>query len=394
MANVRVINIGTIVSGDVDAPLVSGDTVVVRDGSIAYAGDAQHAPATSDGEAVIDAGGATLIPGLIDNHMHPVSGDFSPRQRVLDFIESCLHGGVTTIISAGEPHYPGRPKDRAGTKALAILGAKAFANHRPGGVKVIGGAVILERGLTEADFDEMAEAGVQLVGEIGLSAVCTPEEAGPMVRWAQARGMRVAMHTGGVSIPGSNAIRADLVSAIKPNVASHVNGGPTRLPLADVVRILDETDAFVEIVQCGNTLAAQEVARLVAERGDERRLILGTDMPSGTGVIPLGMLRTIAWVAALGGIDPARAIAMATGNTARLHGLNRGVIAPGREADLVVIDAPIGSVAGTALETLAAGDTPAVSAVIVDGVIKAGTSRNTPPAQRKVVVPGFSGGGH
>ncbi len=394
MANVRVINIGTIVSGDVDAPLVSGDTVVVRDGSIAYAGDAQDAPSTSDGEAVIDAGGATLIPGLIDNHMHPVSGDFSPRQRVLDFIESCLHGGVTTIISAGEPHYPGRPKDRAGTKALAILGAKAFANHRPGGVKVIGGAVILERGLTEADFDEMAEAGVQLVGEIGLSAVCTPEEAGPMVRWAQARGMRVAMHTGGVSIPGSNAIRADLVSAIKPNVASHVNGGPTRLPLADVVRILDETDAFVEIVQCGNTLAAQEVARLVAERGDERRLILGTDMPSGTGVIPLGMLRTIAWVAALGGIDPARAIAMATGNTARLHGLNRGVIAPGREADLVVIDAPIGSVAGTALETLAAGDTPAVSAVIVDGVIKAGTSRNTPPAQRKVVVPGFSGGGH
>ena len=83
--------------------------------------------------------------------------------------------------------------------------------------------------LTEADFDEMAEAGVQLVGEIGLSAVCTPEEAGPMVRWAQARGMRVAMHTGGVSIPGSNAIRADLVCAIRPDVASHVNGGPNAI---------------------------------------------------------------------------------------------------------------------------------------------------------------------
>jgi enamidase len=394
LATLRVSNIGTIVSGDIDSPLASGDTVVAEEGTIVYVGDAAGAPPRGEGEVVVDAGGATLIPGLIDNHVHPVIGDFSPRQRILDFIESCLHGGVTSMISAGEPHLPGRPKDRVGTKAEAIVAAKAFANARPGGVKVIAGAVILEHGLTEADFDEMADAGVQLVGEIGLSAVCTPEEAGPMTRWAQARGMRVAMHTGGVSIPGSNAIRADLVCAIRPDVASHVNGGPTRLPLADVERILDETDCFVEIVQCGNTLAAQEVARLVAARGDERRLILGTDMPSGTGVIPLGMLRTIAWVAALGRIDPARAVALATGNTARLHRLNRGVIAPGREADLVVVDAPIGSVASTALETLAAGDTPAVAAVIVDGALKAGTSRNTPPAQRKVVAPGFGGGGH
>jgi enamidase len=394
VANLRVINIGTIVTGDVEAPLVEGDTVVAREGTIAYVGDQGGAPPPVASETTIDAAGATLIPGLIDNHVHPVIGDFSPRQRILDFIESCLHGGVTSMISAGEPHLPGRPKDRAGTKALAILAAKAFANARPAGVKVIAGAVILEHGLTEADFDEMAEAGVQLVGEIGLSAVCTPEEVGPMVRWAQARGMRVAMHTGGVSIPGSNAIRADLVCAIRPDVASHVNGGPTRLPLDDVARILHDTDAFVEIVQCGNTLAAQEVAQLVASEGHERRLILGTDMPSGTGVIPLGMLRTISWVAALGGIAPERAVALATGNTARLHRLNRGLVAPGREADLVLVDAPIGSAATTALQTLATGDTPAVSAVIVDGVVKVGTSRNTPPGQRKVVVPGFAGGGH
>ena len=394
MAHLRIVNIGTIVSGDIDAPIAAGDTVVVRDGTIAYVGEADDAPAPSENETIVDAAGATVFPGLIDNHVHPVIGDFSPRQRVLDFIESCLHGGVTTIISAGEPHVPGRPRDRAGTKALAILAAKSFANARPAGVKVIAGAVILEHGLTEADFEEMAEAGVQLVGEIGLSAVVTPEEAGPMVRWAQARGMRVAMHTGGVSIPGSNAIGADLVCAIRPDTASHVNGGPTRLPLADVEHILDETDCFVEIVQCGNTLAAQEVARLVASKGLESRLILGTDMPSGTGVIPLGMLRTIAWVASLGGIEPARAVALATGNTARLHGLNRGVVAPGREADLVIVDAPIGSAATTALETLATGDTPAVAGVIVDGVPKIGTSRNTPPAQRKVVVPGVAAGGH
>ena len=73
-------------------------------------------------------------------------GDFSPRQRILDFIESCLHGGVTSMISAGEPHVPGRPKDRAGTKALAILAAKAFANARPGRSEGHRRCGILERG--------------------------------------------------------------------------------------------------------------------------------------------------------------------------------------------------------------------------------------------------------
>ena len=267
MSNLRITNIGAIVTGDIDAPLARGDTIVVRDGLIAHVGDAAGAPATADGETTIDAAGATVAPGLIDNHVHPVAGDYSPRQRIFDFIDSCLHGGVTSMISAGEPHFPGRPRDRVGTKALAIVGAKAFANNRPAGVKVIGGAVILECGLSEADFDEMAVAGVELVGEIGLSAVCTPEDAGPMVRWAQARGMRVAMHTGGVSIPGSNAIRAELVCAIRPDVASHVNGGPTRLPLADVEKILAETDCLVEIVQCGNTLAATDGESQVV--GDE-----------------------------------------------------------------------------------------------------------------------------
>ena len=161
MATLRVSNIGTIVSGDIDSPLASGDTVVAEDGTITYVGDAAGAPPRGEGEVVVDAAGATLIPGLIDNHVHPVIGDFSPRQRILDFIESCLHGGVTSMISAGEPHLPGRPKDRVGTKAEAIVASKAFANARPGGVKVIAGAVILEHGLTEGDFDEMAEAGVQ-----------------------------------------------------------------------------------------------------------------------------------------------------------------------------------------------------------------------------------------
>src|SRR5206468_4035429 len=104
-----------------------------------------------DAETVIDARGTTVLTGLIDSHVHPVFGDFTPRQRTVDFIDSGMHGGVTTAISAGEVHLPGRPKDIVGLKALAIVAAKSYANFRPGGVKVHAGAPILELGMSEGD---------------------------------------------------------------------------------------------------------------------------------------------------------------------------------------------------------------------------------------------------
>ena len=208
MSELFIRNIGTIVSGDVNAPIAAGDAIVVRDGMIVYVGDEAGADASGI-SAVIDAAEATVMPGLCDNHTHPVLGDYTPRQLQVDFIDSSLHGGVTTMLSAGEPHTPGRPTDPAGVKALAILAHKSFANLRPSGVKVHAGAVLLEPGLTEADFDEMAAAGVVLVGEIGISGVKDPEVAALMTRWAQSNGMRVMVHTGGASIPGSGIIGAD-----------------------------------------------------------------------------------------------------------------------------------------------------------------------------------------
>ena len=305
-ADLVIRNIGTIVTGDIEAPIAEGDTIVVRDGLIASVGASGEVD-PSDILSVIDAAGATVTPGLCDDHVHPVLGDFTPRQSQLGFIDSYLHGGTTTMISAGEPHTPGRPTDPAGVKALAILAHASFAKLRPSGVKVHAGAVLLEPGLTESDFDEMAEAGVELVGEIGISGVKDADVAAEMTRWAQARGMRVMVHTGGASIPGSGIVGADFVVAVRPDVAAHVNGGPTALPLDHVERILDETSARVEIVHNGNVKAAGEVAALVARRGELHRLVIGTDSPAGSGAQPLGMLRAISWVAALGGVDPAAA---------------------------------------------------------------------------------------
>jgi enamidase len=378
--NVLLHNIGAIISGDISAPVASGDTIVVRDGLIESVGAGNAAGI----ERTIDVGGASVIPGLCDNHVHPVIGDYTPRQRQADFIESCLHGGVTTMMSAGEPHTPGRPKDPAGVKALTILAHKSFANLRPAGVKVHAGAVMLEPGLTEADFAEMAAEGVQLVAEIGISGVKDPQVAHQMTQWAQNLGMKVMVHTGGASIPGSGVIGADFVLEVQPDVAGHTNGGPTALPLSDVERILDGTTARVEVVHNGNVKAAAAVAELVADRGELERMVIGTDSPAGSGVQPLGVLRTMSWVSSLGGIDPELAVAMATGNVAALHQLNTGVLAPGREADIAIVDAPLGSQAATAMEALAIGDTLAVAGVIIDGEVRVTKSRNTPPPVRSI----------
>lgn len=393
MSDLAITNIGRIVSGDIDQPFANGDTVVVREGKIAAIGASGDVD-MSGIDHVIDAGGCQLWPGLIDSHTHPVLGDYTPRQQMVNFIESGLHGGVTRIISAGEVHLPGRPKDVAGTKALAVLASKAWSQFRPGGVKVLGGSLILEPGLTAADFEELAAAGVRVVGEVGLSGIYKPEDARPMVEWAHACGMTVMMHIGGASIPGSNVLGAREALAIGPDIASHTNGGPTAAPLSDIERLIRESEMMIEVVQAGNTKRVGEIARLIAQNGAQRRMMIGTDTPSGTGVIPLGVLRTMAWVASLGGIAPEQAVAMATGNTARVYKLAEGVVRVGNAADLLLVDAPIGSEAGDALETLAIGDTPAVAAAIVDGAVKVYGSRNTPASTRKPKIPWMAAGGH
>ena len=383
MSAMLIHNIGQLVSGDFASPLLEGDSLLVRDGVIAEIGDGL---ATGAGATTINANGATVMPGLIDSHVHPVIGDYTPRQKVVDFIASCVHGGVTRMISAGEVHMPGRPTGAIGTKSMAIVGAKAWDNYRPSGMKVQGGGLLLQAGLTEADFEEMATAGVKHLGEVGLGGFHDWDKVAEMVRWAKRCGMIVMMHIGGASIPGSDAIGAEHAIKVQPHIASHLNGGPTAPSLLDIERIIRDTEAALEIIQCGNAAIIPRILDLARKHDALSRVIIGTDMPSGTGVIPLGMLRTIAWVSALGDVPPAHAIAMATGTTAEIYNLPAGRIAPGLEADLVIMDAPVGSAAADALETLRIGDTPGISGVIIDGELLLRQSANTPPAKRQLKV--------
>jgi len=384
MPKLLIKNIGTLVSGDISRPVLNSDAILVEGGIIQAVGRERDFDLKGV-DQMMDVGGMTITPGLIDSHCHPVLGDFTPRQKMLDFIESSLHGGVTTVISAGEVHLPGRPKDVAGTKALAILAAKSFAAARPGGVKVLGGALILEPGLQEKDFEELAREGVRVVGEIGLGGIKGPKDAAPMVKWAKKYGMVVMMHTGGTSIPGSSTVPAEDVIAAGADIVSHINGGPTAISLSEAEKLIRSTTLTLEVVHCGNPKMIVEAMKIVKEVKAYPRIIIGNDAPSGTGVIPLGILRVINFLASLCGVKAEEAIAMATGNTAKVYRLNRGLVEPGKEADLAIMDAPIGSVGKDALAAIEAGDIPGVAGVLIDGQMKIGVSRNTPPPNRKVV---------
>ena len=163
-------NIGILLSGRLEEPILGADTIVATDGRITAVGREKDCD-TDGATTVIDAHGTTVAPGLIDSHVHPVAGDWTPRQSQLNWIDSSMHGGVTTMISAGEVHMPGRPRDIVGLKAMAITAQRIYSSFRPGGVKLHAGAPVIEQGMTEADFKDLADAGVRLLGEIGLGGV-------------------------------------------------------------------------------------------------------------------------------------------------------------------------------------------------------------------------------
>ena len=193
------VNIGRIITGNWREPVAAGDCIVCDGGAIAHVGSADK-DALAGCDVIIDAAGTTAIPGLIDSHVHITFGDYTPRQKTVGFLESYLHGGVTTAISASEVHVPGRPKDPAGVKALAVAARKCFETYRPGGMRVHAGAVILEPGLTRNDFAEMREQGVWLA-KAGFGAFPTPYDYQETIAWARELGMITLVHTGGSSIP-------------------------------------------------------------------------------------------------------------------------------------------------------------------------------------------------
>jgi enamidase len=199
--------------------------------------------------------------------------------------------------------------------------------------------------------------------------------------------MITTMHTGGSSIPGSSGIWADHLLAVQPNVSFHVNGGPVAMPDKDFPRLVEESEIALQICTAGNLRTTLLVANLARGANAFHRLLIATDTPTGSGIMPLGMLYTISHLASLTDLAPELAIAAATGNNAEVYKLNSGFLRNGRDADIVLIDACAGGSQDDALSALRNGDVTAVGAVVTAGVPRfVGRSRNTPATIRRIRV--------
>jgi enamidase len=374
-------NIGLMLSGALEQPICDADTIVCVDGLITAIGREKDLD-TERPATVIDAQATTIAPGLIDSHVHPVAGDWTPRQNQTGWIDSFLHGGVTTMISAGEVHMPGRPRDIVGLKAFAIFAQRSFAAFRPGGVKIIAGAPVIEPGMVEEDFKELAAAGVTILGEVGLGQVKDGPTARQMVGWARKYGIQSTIHTGGPSIPGSGMIDKDVVLEADTDVIGHINGGHTALPDDQIRCICEGCKRGLELVHNGNERSALFTLRIAKEMGQLERVILGTDSPAGSGVQPLGILRMISLLSSLGDVPAEIAFCFATGNTARMRSLTSGLLEVGRAADFVLLDKAQHSAGRDLLDSVRLGDLPGIGMTIIDGIVRTGRSRNTPPAER------------
>jgi len=383
MASILIKNIGTLATGKLESPLRQADSIFIKDGIVQAIGTGLNQAA----DQTIDANGITAIPGLIDSHSHPSIGEYTPAQNTLGWITNYMHGGVTALISAGELHLPGLPlpPDARTALSVAIVTKKCYDNLRPSGVKVHAGTLLLVPGLSEKDFDEIHSLGIKLVKFIFYDYSLLPNgEANRYVEWAHARGIKVKIHSGGVSRSGVSQVAGfEMVQKIGPDIIGHITGGPIPMPEEDMIRIANETECFMEICTSGNYRLALSLARVVKAKGLHHRVLIGTDTPGGTGIVPRGILREIAFLSAVGEIAPEKSICMATGNVGRAHDLNIGILEEGRPADIVLLHKITGSVSKDALDSFAKGDLPGISYVIIDGVVQvAGRSQQTPPPER------------
>ena len=382
MATILIKNIGTLVTGDLAAPIRQADSIFIKNGLIDAIGNGLNPAA----DQVIDAHGITAIPGLIDSHSHPSIGEYTPAQNSLGWITNYMHGGVTSLISAGELHLPGLPlpPDARTALSVAIVTKRCYDNFRPSGVKVHAGTLLLVPGLTEKDFDQIHTLGIKLVKFIFYDYSLLPNgEATRYVDWAHARGIKVKIHSGGVSRSGVSQVAGfEMVQKIRPDIIGHITGGPIPMPEEDMTRIANETECFMEICTSGNYRLALSLARTIKTNRRYDRVLIGTDTPGGTGIVPRGILREIAFISSVGEIAPEKAVCMATGNVGRAHDLNLGILAEGRPADLVLMHKITGSVSKDALDSFSKGDLPGISYVIIDGVVQvAGRSQQTPPPE-------------
>lgn len=383
------------------ALLIDGTGATVEHVAVLVVGDlveqvgAQQDVVPPDGADVLDLGDATLLPGLIDSHVHlTFPGTPELFTQVLDDDRATMlaqgrsaaaelvRAGVTTVRdlgALGDPLFRLRREIEAGdTPGPSIVASTAQLTSPDGPNAVLGGGVA-DVGAALDRIDADVDRGATVVKVIATGSVTDPR-ADPtvpvfddatlrgIVEGAHVRGLRVAAHAHGTA-GITQAVRCGVDSIEHASFLAHVGcvelgpgvvsrpalpsptadalspwpDGETLAVLADrrpwVVPTL--TTVVAHTLFGPGTAAAvrsfahrREIAGLMLERGVP--LVAGTD--GGTPGSPhVGLVVEIEQLHA-SGMTALEALGAATGGAAACLGLeDRGVVAAGRRADLIAV---------------------------------------------------------
>lgn len=354
------------------AEVQTGLDVVVEGDRIAAIQAADPARSTPPDAIVIDAAGATLLPGLIDCHAHytidPTVEDgflLYRAERIEQLVlraagmaRRALEAGVTTARSGGSPanldvvlsaaiaegHVVG-PRLLAAGPALTITGGHGhlFGREVDGELEFVravranvrDGAEVIKIVSSEAAMITTSVAGVEEVSVAELEAV---------VREANRLHRRVLSHAQNSESVRRSA-RAGVASVEHAFLADEaaletlVETGTTLVPTLTV------TDVWRDLP--GLTPAQRErqdeIERL-HRRSCETAIRLGVEVATGTDTGVRGVMPEMVWREIVllhdHGASAMQAIQAATSTAARLLGVDAevGTVTAGKIADLLLID--------------------------------------------------------
>jgi imidazolonepropionase-like amidohydrolase len=307
--------------------------------SVRFAGgiitDCATGPTARDGDEVIDAEGGTILPGLIDSHIHLVPGALAQG----------LTFGVTTALDMfSQADVMAVAKQQAGGRSdVADVRSAGIGATAPGGhPSMMYGPFPTLTGPEQAEqfvADRVAE-GSDYLKIFGPSGAAGPrampsldlDTVTALTKAAHSRGLVVVAHINSAAGVG------EVVSAGIDVVAHVPVDGELDRALAERIAeagiAVGPTLATIENVQAPYSRAEENVGRLV-DAGVT--ILAGTDAPNPGTVFGAGLHRELELLGRCG-MTPAQALNAATAAPARVFNLtDRGHTAPGQRADLMLV---------------------------------------------------------
>ena len=346
---------------------VADAALLVEGGRIAYAGPAAGLPEGAGQVPALDFGGATLLPGLVDVHVHLVASagpDLAadvPRteaERALAAVVNArrqLEAGVTLVRDLGAPGAEavlvGRaveagtiagPRVLASGPAVTMTGGHiAYIGRVTDGVDAMRAAVRANLALGAGCIKVVATGGVLTMGIDPREASYTQPELEALVSEAHRLGLTVAAHAigeGGVVAALTAGVDSIEHGMFLDDASTELFGstGARYTPTFSAPHgILGGPSVPGWIKDRARPAADAQVASFQAAVRAGVRVVAGTD--AGTPDNPHGgVAREVAFMVEAG-LDTLTAVRAATGEAADLLGVpDRGVLRPGAAADVLV----------------------------------------------------------